>query len=71
MKWPPRSPDLTLCDSFLWGYTKEIVFVPPLSLNINELKWRITAAKEKIDRTMLERVWDELHYRLDIYRATN
>ena len=22
-KWPPRSPDLTVCDFFLWGYVKK------------------------------------------------
>jgi hypothetical protein len=24
MMWPPRSPDLTPCDFFLWGYVKEM-----------------------------------------------
>jgi hypothetical protein len=26
VEWPPRSPDLTLCDLFLWGYIKDKVF---------------------------------------------
>ncbi|PNF41627.1 hypothetical protein B7P43_G07619, partial [Cryptotermes secundus] len=26
--WPPRSPDLTPCDFFLWGYIKDRVYVP-------------------------------------------
>ena len=26
-KWPPRSADLTDCDSFLWGYVKDRVYV--------------------------------------------
>jgi hypothetical protein len=25
--WPPRSPDLTLLDFFLWGFVKDRVFV--------------------------------------------
>ena len=25
--WPPRSPDLSACDFFLWGYLKEKMFV--------------------------------------------
>jgi hypothetical protein len=25
-EWPPRSPDLTPCDFFLWGVVKDIVF---------------------------------------------
>jgi hypothetical protein len=47
------------------------VIVSPLSLDIDELKLRITAAVETIDRNMLQRVWDELDYRLDICRVTN
>ena len=36
--WPPRSPDLTPCDFFLWGYVKDIVYVPPLPQQLNGLK---------------------------------
>lgn len=25
-EWPPRSPDLTECDFWLWGHLKHIVF---------------------------------------------
>ena len=28
-EWPPRSPDLTPCDFFLWGYIKSKVFTSP------------------------------------------
>jgi len=28
-EWPPRSPDLTPCDFFLWGYLKSKVFTTP------------------------------------------
>ena len=38
--WPPRSPDLTPCDFFLWGFVKDRVFVPPLPLNLDDLKHR-------------------------------
>jgi hypothetical protein len=56
VRWPPRSPDLTPCDFSLWGCVKEQVFVPPPSLNIDELKLRITAAIERVHRNMLDRV---------------
>jgi hypothetical protein len=59
------------CDFFLWGYVKEQVFVPPLPLDIDELKLTVTAAIETIDRNMLEGVWDELDYRLDICQVMN
>ena len=29
VEWPPRSPDLTCCDFFLWGYLKSKVFITP------------------------------------------
>jgi hypothetical protein len=71
MTWPPRSPDLTSYDFFLWGYVREKAFVPPLSLNTDELKLKIATVMEKIERNLSERVWNELDYRLDICRITN
>ena len=34
MRWPPRSPDLTPCDFFFWGFVKYTVFVPPPTANL-------------------------------------
>lgn len=70
MLWPPRSPDLTPCDFFLWGYVKEKVFVPPMPHDIAELKDRIVNAINSIKRDMLERVWQELDFRVDVCRIT-
>ena len=39
-KWPPRSPDLTPCDFFLWGYLKDKVFMTPTE-SLNVLRQRI------------------------------
>jgi hypothetical protein len=34
VEWPPRSPDLTPCNFFLWGYLKNKVYTsPPRDLN--------------------------------------
>ena len=30
LHWLPRSPDLTPCDFFFWGYVNGLVYVPPL-----------------------------------------
>ena len=38
LAWPPRSPDATPCDFFLWDYVKDQVYVPPLPASIPELK---------------------------------
>ena len=37
LPWPPRSPDLTPCDFFLWGFVKDSVYVPPLPMSLREL----------------------------------
>ena len=68
--WPPRSPDITPCDFFLWGYVKDRVFVPLLPRDLADLKARIIAAVKNIDAPMLTRVWQELEYRIDVCRVT-
>jgi len=70
MRWPPRSPDLTPCDFFLWGFVKDTVFVSPLPANLQDLRNRITAGVALADRDMLTRVWNELDYRIDFCRIT-
>jgi len=41
---PPRSPDATLYDFFLWVYVKDQVYVPPLPASIPELKLGIVSS---------------------------
>lgn len=38
--WPSSSPDLNVCDFFLWGYLKDRVYKTPLG-NVDELAQRI------------------------------
>lgn len=45
--WPPRSPDLTPLDFFLWGHMKEIVYQEK-SATIDELVMRIRNAAAQI-----------------------
>ena len=67
--WPPRSPNMTPCDYFLWGYVKERVYVPPLPTDLDELTNRITAGIKSVTDDTLRRVWDEFSYRVDVVRA--
>jgi len=67
--WPPRSPDITPLDFFLWGYVKDKVFSTPVP-DITNLKARITYAFVTITEHMLENTWRETDYRLDVLRAT-
>ena len=41
--WPARSPDLTPCDFFLWGYLKDTVYRTRFS-TLQQLRERIRAA---------------------------
>ena len=70
LAWPPRSPDATPCEFFLWGYVKDKVHVPPLPGSTPELKVRIRTAIETITADMLHTVSNELDYRVDVCRIT-
>jgi len=66
-RWPPRSPDLMPCGFFFNGDTLRAVFLPPLPQDL--LRRRIIAAISEINRDMLQRVWAEMDYRLDVCRV--
>jgi len=67
--WPPRSPDITPLNFFLWRYVKDKVFSTPVP-DITNLKARITDAFATITEHVLENTWREIDYRLDVLRAT-
>ena len=67
--WPPRSPDITPFDFFLWRYVKDKVFWTPVA-DITSLKARITDGIATVTEDMLENTWRETDYRLDVLRAT-
>ena len=56
ISWPPRSPDITTLDFFLWGYVKDIVYRTKVR-DITDLKQRISDAIATIDEDMLQRAW--------------
>ncbi|GBM20447.1 hypothetical protein AVEN_243142-1 [Araneus ventricosus] len=58
--WPPRSPDLTPCDLFIWCYGKDRMHVPPMPKTIEELKVRICNALASVTEQMLQNVWREM-----------
>ena len=40
VEWPPRSPDLTACVFFLWGYLKGLIYKKPPT-GLDDLRNRI------------------------------
>ena len=67
INWPPRSPDLSTLDFFLWGYVKELTFQEPPK-TIPELKLKITESFEVVrqNTAMLRRVQGALVRRSEL-----
>lgn len=63
IEWPPRSPDLTPPDFFLWGYLKDIVYRGRPS-TCDELRSRIEQACGEITKEMCERACKNVEVRL-------
>jgi len=57
VEWPPRSPDLTPCDYFLWGHLKNKVFSTP-PRDLDDLQDRIRREVDALrnDPDMVRRV---------------
>jgi len=55
--WPPRSPDLTSLDFFLWGYLKNIVY-QTAPTTAEDLKDRIRRACRSISANVLRKTVD-------------
>ena len=50
------------------GYVDDIIYVPPLPQQLHDLKEHISGV-ELTNEGMLELVWQEVNYRLDICRV--
>jgi hypothetical protein len=67
--WPPRSPDLTPLDLFLWGYGKNIVY----QVKINHLrrpKTYMRTAGATVTPNVLQANAERIEYHLDICLLT-
>lgn len=54
-EWPARSPDLTPCDFFLWGYLKDQVYSNGSPANIEELREAVVEACDAVPADMCAR----------------
>jgi hypothetical protein len=57
-------------DFFFWGYIKDIVYSERVK-SLPDLRRRITVAIAAVPVGVLSRVWGEVEFRFDIYRAVN
>lgn len=63
--WPPRSPDLTSPDFFLWGYLKGVVY-QTIPTTPEDMKECITQACRNIPEIMLRKTIDAFERRLHL-----
>jgi hypothetical protein len=63
--WPPRSPDLSPCDFFLWGFLKDRVYTHHPK-NIEELRFLIEEKFLSVDMNMLQNVSENFLSRLHL-----
>jgi hypothetical protein len=46
--------------TFLWGFLKDEVYVPPVPVSLHNLKARIRTPTAKIEQPLLQNVWHEV-----------
>ncbi|KAJ8942840.1 hypothetical protein NQ318_022855 [Aromia moschata] len=64
--WPPRSPDLTILDFYLWGHLKQIVYREPLENDEEQLKTRIQNAVKSLSIEEIRKSFNEFRARIEI-----
>jgi hypothetical protein len=65
--WPPRSPDLSPNDFFLWGHLKDKIYNNVMINNTDELKDRIRHACNELDPNFIRNCVQGFHNRLAYY----
>ena len=56
VSWPPRSPDLTPVDFYIWRYMKELVYERPMHTQDYLVRRMVDAAKRVNDPAVLHTV---------------
>lgn len=70
VEWPPRSPDLTSLDFFLWGYLKNVVYAEAPTDKEN-MKQRIRNACQNIPRHVLLSTVESFDRRIELCMINN
>ena len=71
LPWPPRSPDLTPMDFFLWGYVKEQLFRHHKPTTYDELKAAVREVFQSIPTDMLQRACRSVKKRIQLLQQEN
>ena len=70
LPWPPRSPDLSMCDFYLWGFLKSRVYAAK-PRTLEELKTAIHENIQEIGEEILVKMEANFRNRLQICAREN
>lgn len=70
IEWPPRSPDLTSPDFYLWGYLRDVVYRTRPSTRENMVE-RIRTTCLNIPREVLLTTVRNFHRRIELCQQAN
>lgn len=62
-RWPPRSPDLSPVDFYLWGHIKSLVYSRPVH-NRQELRDRIELSFQQLGNEVIRATTGEMERRV-------
>lgn len=71
LEWPPRSPDLTINDFWLWGCVRNNVYKAPRPRTLDELEMRISDFLNSIDIREVRRCYDSFRKRCRLCFSNN
>jgi hypothetical protein len=57
-------------DFLFLGFVKDNVYIPPMPVDLQEIRDRIVNTIALLDANFLNILWDKLEYRLDVCRIT-
>jgi hypothetical protein len=53
-----------------WEFVKENVYIPPMPVELQEIRDRIVNTIALVDANFLDKLWDKLEYRPDVCHIT-
>lgn len=71
LEWPPRSPDLTINDFWLWGCVRNSVYSAPRPTSLEELESRISDFLDRIDIREVRKCYDSFRKRCRLCYSNN
>ena len=64
--WPPRSPDLSIPDFWLWGQIRDNLYKAPRPKSLQDLKARLTYLLENVDKASIQKAYQSFVRRCEL-----